>query len=287
MNTNSVPRRDALKLLGAASAALAMNSAPAQEPAGTGRLRQAVCRWCYKKLSIDELADACVKLKLSGIDLVTPDEWPALKARGLVCSMTPAQPPHSISHGLNRPEHHPAHIEAIRKAITLTSDAGFPNVICFSGNRGGQPDDEGLRHCADALKQVMALAEEKKVTVCMELLNSKLNHKDYMADHTAWGVQLVQRVGSERFKLLYDIYHMQIMEGDVIATLRGALPHIHHVHTGGVPGRAEINESQELFYPAIARALADAGFAGFFAHEFIPKHDPLASLADAVRRCTV
>jgi hydroxypyruvate isomerase len=175
----------------------------------------------------------------------------------------------------------------MRASIEANAEAGFPNVICFSGNRAGMADDEGMKNCAEALKQIVGLAEEKKVTLCMELLNSKRNHKDYMCDHTSWGVELCKKVGSERFKLLYDIYHMQIDEGDVIATIRENHQYIAHYHTGGIPGRNEIDSSQELYYPAVVKAILDTGFTGYLAHEFIPKRDPATSLAEAARICDV
>ncbi len=249
-----------------------------------GKLRQSVCQWCYRSLSVEELAAGAKKIGLVGIDLVGPDTFPILKKYGLIGTMTPSHP---IDPGLNRVENHEKFLPMIRKSIEATADAGFPNVICFSGNRKGMDDQEGMKNCATALKQVVGLAEQKKVTICMELLNSKRNHKDYMCDRTPWGVELVKMVGSDRFKLLYDIYHMQIDEGDVIATIRENKDYIGHYHTGGVPGRNEIDESQELFYPAIAKAIVDMGYTGILAHEFIPKRDPLTSLAQGARICDV
>jgi hydroxypyruvate isomerase len=224
------------------------------------------------------------KLGLVGIDLLTPDWFPTLKKYNLIGTMTKS---HGITKGLNRKENWDDCLGQIRKAIEATSEAGYPNVICFSGNRDGMDDEEGLKNCAAALKQVVGLAEEKKVTIHMELLNSKLNHKDYMCDKTPWGAKLVDAVGSDRFKLLYDIYHMQIDEGDVIATIRKYKNHIGHYHTAGVPGRNEIDENQELYYPAIMRAIADTGFKGFVAQEFIPKRDPLTSLTESIKICDV
>jgi len=175
----------------------------------------------------------------------------------------------------------------LRENIERAAAAGVPNVITFSGNRRGLPDEEGLENCVLGLNRVKALAEDKGVTVCLELLNSKVDHKDYQADHTAWGVEVVRRVNSPRVKLIYDIYHMQVMEGDVIRTLRNHIQWIAHIHTGGNPGRNEIDETQELNYRAIARAIADLGFQGFLAHEFVPRRDPLESLRQAVEICTV
>ena len=250
---------------------------------GESRLRQAVCAWCFK-VPVEELAAHCVKLGLVGIDLLTPSDFPALKSHDLICTMTRS---HGISEGLNRKEHWGTCLQSIREAIDASADAGFPNVITFSGNRAGMSDEEGLANCAEALKQIVGHAEQRKVTICMELLNSKRNHKDYMCDRTAWGVQLVKRVGSERFKLLYDIFHMQIMEGDVIDTIRENKDYIGHYHTAGVPGRHELDETQELNYPAIVKAITETGFQGVLAHEFKPLREPLASLAQAVKLCDV
>ena len=193
----------------------------------------------------------------------------------------------TISDGFNRLEHHARFVPTMIERIKACAQAGLPNVICFSGNRRGIDDEQGLANCAIGLRQVVGAAERAGVTVCMELLNSKVDHPDYMCDHTAWGVELCRRVGSERFKLLYDIYHMQIMEGDVIRTIQEHHVHIGHYHTGGVPGRHEIDETQELNYPVIMRAIAATGFTGFVGQEFIPTGDPLAALEAAVRRCTV
>jgi hydroxypyruvate isomerase len=261
-------------------AALADDAKPAVQK---GRLNQSVCQWCFK-WDKEEFCANAQKLGLKGIDLVGPDWFPTLKKYNLIGTMTTS---HGINPGLNRKEHWDDCLGKMRKSIEASADAGFPNVICFSGNRAGMDDEEGLKNCAEALKQVVGLAEEKKITICMELLNSKTNHKDYMCDRTPWGAKLVDTVGSERFKLLYDIYHMQIDEGDVIATIRKYKDHIAHYHTAGVPGRNELDENQELFYPAIMRAIIDTGFKGYVAQEFIPKRDPLASLAQAVQVCDV
>jgi len=274
---------------GVAAAAIVPASARADEPASAksvsdGKLRQSVCKWCFRDMSVEQLATHARRIGLVGIDLLGPGDFDTLKQHGLICTMTTS---HGIADGLNRKEHHEACLKAIRDAIDATAAAGFPNVICFSGNRRGMSDDEGLENCAIALKQIVGHAEQKKVTIHMELLNSKRNHADYMCDRTHWGAELVKRVGSERFKLLYDIYHMQVQEGDVIATIRENKDYIGHYHTAGVPGRHELDESQELFYPAIARAIAETGFTGIFAHEFIPQRDPIASLESAAKLCVV
>ncbi len=295
-NDNAISRRGLIASAASAAAltlggasVLAQNT-PGPAPAGgdgeavrNGRLQQSVCKWCFGKMSVEELATLSQRIGLKAIDLVGPDAFPTLKKYDLVGSMTTT---HGIEKGLNRKENWEPCLKAIRDAIDATAEAGFPNVICFSGNRGGMPDDEGLKNCAEALKQIVGHAEQKKVTICMELLNSK-EHKDYMCDHTAWGVKLCKAVGSERFKLLYDIYHMQIMEGDVIATIRANKDYLGHYHTAGVPGRHELDENQELQYPAIMRAIAETGFKGYVAQEFVPARDPAASLAQAASVCTV
>jgi hydroxypyruvate isomerase len=249
-----------------------------------GRLQQSLCRWCYNKIELETLAAHAKKIGLVGIDLCGPGDFETLKKHGLLCTMTTS---HSIGKGLNRKENWDECLGKIREGIEANATNGFKNVICFSGNTAGMDPTDGMKNCAEAMKKIMPLAEEKKVTVQMELLNSKRNHKDYMCDNSKWGVALVKMVGSERFKLLYDIYHMQIDEGDVIASIKENKDYYGHYHTGGVPGRNEIDESQELYYPAIARAILDTGFTGYFAHEFIPKRDPLTSLDEAVKLCDV
>jgi len=250
-----------------------------------GRIHQSVCAWCYENTSLDVLARRAKAFGLAGIDLVEPGQWNVLKKHGLICTMTPS---HAIEMGLNDPANHGQCLERIGAAIEVTADAGFPNVICFSGNRrAGISDERGLRHCAVAVKKVVGLAEKRDVTVCMELLNSKVNHPGYMCDRTEWGADLVRRVGSERVKLLYDSYHMQVQEGDVISTIKKHASAIGHYHTAGVPGRHEIDATQELYYPAIMRAIAGAGFTGYVAHEFIPTRDPMAALRQAIAVCDV
>ncbi len=249
-----------------------------------GRIRQSVSMMALRGMKLEQAAPILARLGLKGVDLLSPDQWPALKPYGLICTMTRT---HALTKGLNRKEHHQECLALIRKAIEATSEAGFPNVITFPGNREGMAGEEGLRNCVIALKQVAGLAERRGVTICMELLNSKVNHKDYMCDRTAWGVELVRAVGSERVKLLYDIYHMQVQEGDIIATIRQYKDYIAHYHTAGVPGRNEIDENQELNYPAIMRAIVETGFAGYVAHEYSPKRDPIRSLIQAIRTCDV
>jgi len=287
-NKINITRRNMLATAGAAAAGITIiSNANAQEKRGVkkGRIQQSVCKWCYGRTSFEDLAAHSAKIGLKGFDLAGPGEWAALKKHGLICTMTPS---HGIGKGLNRIENHDECLGQIRKAIENTADAGFPNVICFSGNRAGMDDDEGLKNCEIALKKVVGLAEEKKVTICMELLNSKRNHADYMCDRTHWGAKLVKTVGSPRFKLLYDIYHMQVQEGDVIATIKEYADCIGHYHTAGVPGRNEFDETQELYYPAIMKAILDTGFKGYVGQEFIPKKpDALASLTEAAEICDV
>ena len=250
----------------------------------TGCIKQSVCKWCYRDIPLEELAPYAAKIGLKSIELVGVEDWTILKKHGLICAMAGS---HGISKGLNRKENHEECLAKIRASIEKTAEAGFPNVICFSGNREGMDDDEGLNNCEIALKKVASFAEKKKVTICMELLNSKRDHLDYMCDHTSWGARLIKRVGSPRVKLLYDIYHMQVQEGDVIATIGENKDYIGHYHTGGVPGRNEIDDSQELNYPTIMRAIVETGFDGYVGQEFIPTRDPLTSLAEAVRICDV
>jgi len=298
MSSPTITRRKALATLaGAALAAIplaraattsdsrtAMPPAPAANPP-SGRLHHSVCKWCYPGIPLAALAGAARDLSLESIELLEPAEWPVVRQAGLVCAM--ANGTTTIADGFNRLEHHGKYVPSMIERIKACAEAGLPNVICFSGNRGGLPDEQGLENCATGLKQIAGAAEKAGVTVCMELLNSRVDHPDYQCDHTAWGVELVKRVGSERFKLLYDIYHMQIMEGDVIRTIQDNHAFIGHYHTGGVPGRHEIDETQELNYPAIMRAIKATGFSGFVAQEFIPTRDPLTSLREAIRRCSV
>src|SRR5687767_1313035 len=252
-----------------------------------GNINHSVCRWTYSHLSVEELCLAVKKIGFSAIDLVGPADWPVLKKHGVFSSMCNGAEI-SLTEGWNSKEHHPTLIKKYTEHIQLTADAGYKNIICFSGNRKGMDDETGLKNSAEGLKQIMALAEKKGIMIQMELLNSKVDHKDYMCDHSAWGVELCKRINSENFKLLYDIYHMQIDEGDVIRTIKDNHKYFAHYHTAGVPGRNEIDDSQELFYPAIMKAIHATGFKGFVAQEFIPKRpDKLASLKQGVEICDV
>jgi hydroxypyruvate isomerase len=281
-------RREALKAAAAFSAlGAAATAARGAEPGKLvtkDRVHQSVCRWCYAKTPLDELCSAAQRMGLVGIDLLTPKDFPTIKKYGLICTMTTSHP---LSNGLCDPKYHDACLKAINEAIEATAAEGWKNVICFSGNRRGIDDRTGMDNCVKALREIIPVAEKAGITVQMELLNSKVNHKDYMCDRSPWGIELVKRVGSDRFKLLYDIYHMQIMEGDVIRTIEHDHAYFGHYHTGGNPGRHELDDTQELNYKAIARAIAGVGFTGFTAHEFIPLRDPLTSLGEAVALCDV
>ncbi|MDI6450809.1 hydroxypyruvate isomerase family protein [Anaerobaca lacustris] len=262
----------------------ALDMGQIERVATKGRIHQSVSRWCYGKWSLDQLCEVSKRLGIKAIDLLGPGEFETVKKHGLVCSLVNS---HSLTDGLADKKFHEACLASLRKAIDATSEAGFPNVISFSGNRRGIPDDVGVENAVEALKKIVGYAEQKKITIVLEYLNSKVNHKDYMFDNTAWGVEVCKRVGSDRVKILYDIYHAQIMEGDIIRTIRDNKDYIGHYHTGGNPGRNEIDETQELYYPAIMRAIAETGFTGYVAHEFVPKGDPLAALTYATRICDV
>jgi len=285
--STSVTRRHVLSatLAGAAcglSTALVRGEETPQPAKLKGRIKQAITPGVLRKMSIEQMCQVCVQLGLHGIDFVSPNDWPTLKKHGLICTMAQAG-----AKGLNRKENHEQAVAALRKAIEAVAEAGFPNVICMSGNRAGLSDGEGAANCIEGLKKIAAFAEEKRITVCMELLNSKRNHKDYQCDRTAWGAEVCKKVGSPRIKLLYDIYHMQVQEGDVIATIRENIECIAHFHTAGVPGRHEIDETQELYYPAVMQAIVDLKFDGYVAHEYSPTRDPVESLKKSVAICDV
>jgi len=286
-----VSRRDALKATATALGFAALEG-PAlakttfrQTQAGKAEYKQAVARWCYQSIPLDDFARAVSEMGIKGVDLVGPEDWPTLKKHGLVCSITAGGG--TIADGLNRKENHDKIERELRENIPRAAAAGVPNVITFSGNRRGLSDQEGMENCVIGLNRVKSLAGKHGVTICLELLNSRVDHEDYQCDHTAWGAAVVKKVGSPSVKLLYDVYHMQIMEGDIIATIQASKEWIGHYHTGGVPGRHEIGTGQELNYPAIMHAIAGTGFTGFVAHEFVPTGDPLTSLREAVRLCTV
>lgn len=270
------------------AAALGVLAAPHvrgdDKPKINGHIKQSVCRWCYGKIPLDKLAAEAKKIGYQSIELLGIEEYKTVKPFGLTCAMMSCS---SISEGLNRTKNHERIEKELRRNIEFAAAESIPNVICMAGNRRGMADEEGWKNCLAGLKRVIGLAEEKKVTVCMEGLNSKVDHKDYMYDYTKWGIELCKKLGSPRFKLLYDIYHMQIMEGDVIRTIRDNKEYIGHYHTGGNPGRHEIDETQELNYPAIVRAIIETGYRGFLGQEFIPRRDALHSLAQGFRICDV
>ncbi len=288
MSGTDLDRRGALGRIfgGLLGAALPL----AAKPTPGGRLRQSVCRWPYHAIELNEFCRRVKNMGLPGIDLLYTDEWSVARDAGLTVSMGyPSRREDFIPTGFNNPAHHKLLLDELEATLPLAQRAGVPNVITMFGNRDSARDDPAaIDACIAGLTKIAPLAEECHVTVCVELLNSRINHPSYQGDHTAFGVAVMKGVNSPRVKLLYDIYHMQIMEGDVIRTIQDNIQWIGHFHTGGVPGRHEIDGSQELNYHAIARAIADLGYKGFVAHEFTPTHpDPYTSLADAVRICSV
>jgi hydroxypyruvate isomerase len=287
---NNLSRRAVLKgaLTGAAATAVtsvgwAEESAAVQRK---GRIRQSASRWCYKDTPLDQLCAYAAKIGLKGIDLLEAEDYEVPRRHGLVCSMAYAGGGELVN-ALNRVENHARIEEGFRKYIPLAAKAGVPNVITFSGNRNGMSDDEGAKNTIAGLNRVKKIAEDHGVVICMELLNSKVDHKDYMCDHTAWGVRVVEAVNSDHVRLLYDIYHMQIMEGDLVATIRENIQWIGHFHTGGVPGRHELDGTQEVQWDGVMRGIAATNFKGYVAHEFVPTKDPLTSLRQAVDLCDV
>lgn len=291
---SELSRRSALKTIVAGTAALGVSATlpsfaldPQQSSMLKGNVNHAVCRWCFKDIDLDTLCIEAKKIGIKAIDLVGPADWPILKKHGIDSSMCNGAEI-SLTEGWNEPKNHERLLKNYSEMIPKVAEAGYKQLICFSGNRKGKDDETGLKNCVEGLKQILPLAEKHGVVLVMELLNSKLNHKDYQCDHTAWGAELCKRLGSENFKLLYDIYHMQIDEGDVITNIKAFHQYISHYHTAGVPGRAEIDDTQELNYPAIIKAIVATGFKGYVAQEFIPRYkDKLKSLSDAVKICDV
>ena len=282
-----ISRRELLVTAGITLAAgVRASSAQTGRIVKNGRLRQSASRWCYKNIPLPDLCKAVAAMGVPAIDLLEPVDWPIVRDHGLVCSMGYGGGG-TIPEGLNNPANHDRIvgnlIEAMPKAVAM----GVPSLITFFGNRQGRGDREAIDNCVTALNRLKGAAEKHGITVCVELLNSKVNHPDYHGDRTPFGVEIVSAVNSPRIKLLYDIYHMQIMEGDVIRTIRTHHQHIAHYHTGGVPGRNELDDTQELNYATICRAIAETGFTGYLAHEFVPKRDPLTSLREAVALCDV
>jgi len=294
-------RRAALKNLLAGTAAIGASSmipaiaSEASENSSTlkfkGNINHSVCQWCYNFIPLEELCKAVKKIGFGAIDLIGPKDWPMLQQYGLFSSMCYHGGKVSLTNGFNSRAFHEQLIKDYTEVIPLMAKAGYKNLICFSGSRNGMDDETGLKNCVEGLQKILPLAEKNGVIIQMELLNSKIDHKDYMCDRTPWGVELCKRTGSENFKLLYDIYHMQIDEGDVIRTIKNNHQYIGHYHTAGVPGRHEINESQELNYPAIMQAILDTGFKDYVAQEFIPTakepKDKIAALKQAVKTCDV
>lgn len=285
-------RKQALKTIAATAAsavalpeiAKAMNTLPADLK---NNINHSVCQWCYGSIPLEDLAKAAKDIGLKSIELLGPDQWAVVQKHGLTVAMAYVTDL-GLNKGFNDPTLHEKFLKDFSTNIPKAADAGLKSVICFSGNANGLSYEQGLENCAQGLAPVVKVAEKYNITVQMELLNSKVDHKDYQCDHTEWGVKLCEKLASPNFKLLYDIYHMQIMEGDVIATIRKYQKYIGHYHTGGVPGRNEIDETQELYYPAIMKAIVDTGFKGFVAQEFIPKRpDKLASLKQGVEICDV
>lgn len=296
MSTNT-NRRSAIKNLVAGSAALAAGGALSSFTSDMkeknksyqlkGNINHSACRWCYGAIPLEQLCASVKEIGLVGIDLVGPKDWDMLKKYGLISTMCNGAEI-SLTKGWNDKQYHETLIKSYTEHIDLVSKAGFVNLFCASGNRGSIDDETGMNNCVEGLKQIVGLAEKKGVMLQMELLNSKVDHKDYMCDRSVWGVELVKRVGSPNFKLLYDIYHMQIDEGDVIRTIRNNHESFGHYHTGGVPGRNEIDERQELYYPAIMKAIHATGYKGYVAQEFIPADaDPIASLRKAIQICDI
>ena len=252
-----------------------------------GNIQHSACRWCYDSIPTATLAKNFKQLGMVGMDLVGPSEWKILKENNLISTMCNGAEI-SLTEGFNTVQYHDKLVKNYIEHINYVADAGYTNLICFSGNRRGMDDETGLNNCVTGLKKIMAHAEKRGVMIQMELLNSRVDHKDYMCDRSSWGVELCKRLGSPNFKLLFDIYHMQIDEGDIIHSIRTNHQYYGHYHTGGVPGRNEIDERQELYYPAIMRAILKTGFKGYVAQEFIPADkDPMASLAASIKICDV
>jgi hydroxypyruvate isomerase len=285
----NLSRRSLLKSSLAGAAAIALPSTASNLDSGTsrkGRIHQSVCQWCYSKIPLEKLTEYAANIGLSGVDLLQVEEFDVPRRYGLICTMGYAGGG-EINKALNRIENHAAIEKAFRTNIPLAAKAGVPNVITFSGNRAGMSDDEGAKNTIIGLNRVKKIAEDHGVNICLELLNSKRDHPDYMADHTAWGVRVMEEVNSPNVKLLYDIYHMQIMEGDLADTIRENIRWLGHFHTGGVPGRHELDANQEVQWEFIMRTIADTGFKGYVAHEFIPTGDPFTLLRQAVDLCDV
>ena len=290
----SVTRRDLLTIatgfVGASSVLAGLPriaSGQAGKAVKKGRIKQSICKGCLRKMKIsrDEEASVAARMGLLGLDLVGRGDWDAVKKHGMLSTKVPGSG--SIRKVHNEKSMHPKFLEDFKKNIKAAAEYKWPNVICMAGDRKGISDEEGMDNCYTILKEAVKIAEDSGVTICMELLNSRVNHPGYMCDKSAWGFELCRRVKSPRFKMLYDIYHMQIMEGDLIATIRKNIDFIGHFHTAGVPGRHELDENQEIYYPAVMRAIAESSYDGYVAHEYSPTRDPMKSLVQAVQACDV
>jgi hydroxypyruvate isomerase len=292
-----VSRRTALKTAFAGGAALAVNHLSAavdsskkakkkeKEPL-KGNIRHSVSKWCFRDYPLDEFCAICKNIGIESVELLDPEEWPVVRSHGLTVAMAQGAGL-GIDRGFNDPKLHDELVASYERVIPMVAEAGLTNLICFSGKRDGVTDLQGWENCEKGLRRIIPVAEKHKVVLTMELLNS-FGHKDYLCDHTVWGVELCRRLGSAHFKLLYDIFHMQIMEGNIISHIRKYHSYFSHVHTGGNPGRAEIDETQELYYPAIMQALVETGYKGFVGPEFVPKQpDKIASLEKCIRICDV
>jgi hydroxypyruvate isomerase len=292
-------RRDALKSIAIGSGILSIGSVASSFAAMNyidnntlpsskkNNIKHSVCRWCFQDIPLDEFAKSCANMGIQAIDLLKPSEWETVEKYGLICSMA-TDDFADIENGFNEPKNHKNLQDKYKGLIDKVSENNIKNVIVFSGNRRGMDEKTGIKNCSKGLKPLLKYAKKKNVNLVMELLNSKVNHPNYMADHSEWGVALAEEMGADNFKLLYDIYHMQVMEGDIIATIKKHHKHINHYHTAGVPGRNEIDDSQELFYPAIMKAILETGFDGFVAQEFIPTNsDGMESLKKAIEICDV
>ncbi len=298
MKASTISRRTALQrisstvALGATAALPRIGKAAEKQnlyKAGSGRIRQSVIHWCFKPMPVEELAEGAARMGIKSVELVAPEYWPALKKLGLICAMTPS---HGFAKGFAHREEHEACLEMLRKRIDESAEAGFPSVITFSGFRRGISDEEGMRNMVEGLKKIAGHAEKRKVTLCLEMLNSRVNiemkgHPDYFCDKIEMAVEICKRIASERVKVLFDIYHVQIMEGDLIARVKEFHPYIGHYHTAGVPGRNELDDRQEINYPAVMRVIAETGYEGYVGQEFIPIGDKLVSLNQAVKLCDV
>lgn len=252
-----------------------------------GNINHGVCAWSMRPLTLEELCANIKKVGVGAIDLIGPKNWEILKKHDIHCSMCNGAEL-GIPDGFNDPKFHDQLEKNYTEVIPLVAKAGYKNLIAFSGNRRGMDDETGLKNCEAGIKRILSLAEKQGVIITMELLNSRVDHKDYMCDKSAWGVELCKRISSENFKLLFDIYHMQIDEGDIIRTIRNNHQYFGHYHTAGNPGRNDLDDKQEIYYPPIMQAIADSGFKGYVSHEFLPKgEDKIAALGHAVQVCDV